>query len=177
MNLKATHKNIKDLTISAVCLALCMILPFFVGQLPEFARAISPMHIPVLLAGFAVGPLYAAIIGLIAPLLRFTLFGMPGMPMGAAMAFELATYGIISGVLYKAFPKKIAFIYVSLIIAMFIGRCVWVVVMARITTDPTIIGSDGLMYTAFVTAIPGIILHIVLIPVIVIALRRAKLLE
>ena len=83
--------RIQKLVLAAICLALCLVLPFLTGQIPEIGSMLSPMHIPVLLCGFIAGPLWAAAIGLIAPVLRFMLFGMPPLfPTGAAMCLELA---------------------------------------------------------------------------------------
>ena len=45
--------------------------------------------------------------------------------MGLAMAFELAVYGLIAGLLYSKLPKKISTIYLTLIAAMLCGRLVW----------------------------------------------------
>jgi hypothetical protein len=65
-------------------------------------------------------------------------------------------------------------VYVSLIIAMLAGRIVWGIVRVVLS------GVSGAAFTwaafmagAFTQAIPGIILHIVLIPVIVLALQKA----
>ena len=164
--------RVLKLVISAVCLALCMVLPFLTGQIPEIGSMLSPMHIPVLLCGFICGPAWAAVVGAVAPLLRFALFGMPPLfPTGVAMCVELATYGAVSGVLYRLLPRKPINVYVSLIAAMLAGRIVWGVVLS---------GASGAAFTwaafmagAFTQAIPGIILHIVLIPVIVLALQKA----
>ena len=83
--------RIRQLVFSAVCLALCMVLPFLTGQIPEIGGMLCPMHLPVLLCGLLCSPLWAAAVGFIAPLLRFVLFGMPPlMPTGLAMCFELA---------------------------------------------------------------------------------------
>ncbi|MCQ2554189.1 MAG: ECF transporter S component [Clostridia bacterium] len=169
-----SSKKLNNLILAAMFLALCMVLPFLTGQIPQIGSALSPMHIPVLLCGFFAGPGYAAIVGFIAPLLRFALFGMPPiMPTGIAMCFELATYGLISGLLYKKLPKKNAYVYVSLIVAMLCGRVVWG--LAR--TVLAGLGKGTFGWAAFIAggftkAIPGIILHIVLIPVIVMALKK-----
>ena len=89
---KTTRTPVLMLVTAAICLALCMVLPFLTGQIPEIGSALSPMHIPVLLCGFLCGPAYAAAVGAVAPLLRFALFGMlPIFPTGVAMCFELAT--------------------------------------------------------------------------------------
>lgn len=169
----------RKLVAAAVCLALCLVLPFLTGQIQQIGNALSPMHIPVLLCGFICGPWYALAVGFIAPLLRFVLFGMPPIfPIGVSMCFELAAYGALTGVLYRALPKKTLHLYTSLLGAMLGGRIVWGIVRAIISG----VSESGFTWAAFLAgaftnAIPGIILHIVLIPPIVMALRRTKLME
>lgn len=172
-----TSLQIRKLTYAALFLALALVLPFLTGQIPQIGSALSPMHIPVLLCGFLVGWPWGLAVGFIAPLLRSVIFGMPVMVPGAvAMAFELAVYGLVSGILYRLLPKKKWSIYVTLVVAMLAGRAVWGI--ARLI----IAGLSGNSFTwalflagAFTNAIPGIILHIVLIPVIVMVLERAGL--
>lgn len=171
------NKNTKslNLALSAISLALCMLLPFLTGQIKQIGNMLCPMHIPVLLCGFLCGPGYAAVVGALAPLLRFALFGMPVLyPTGVAMCFELAAYGVISGWLYRLLPAGRRSIYAALLGAMLGGRIVWGVVQA------ILLGLGGGAFTfgafmaaAFFNAVPGIVLHIVLIPVIVMALARA----
>ena len=166
--------RILKLTLAAVCLALCMVLPFLTGQIPEIGSMLCPMHIPVLLCGFLCGPAWAAVVGAVAPLLRFMIFGMPPLfPVGVAMCVELATYGAVSGCLYHALPCKPLYVYVSLLSAMVAGRVVWGVVRLVLS------GVSGTAFTwaaflsgALTQAIPGMILHIVLIPAIVLACKR-----
>lgn len=170
------NKNSKtlNLALSAISLALCLLLPFLTGQIKQIGNMLCPMHIPVLLCGFLCGPGYAAVVGAVAPLLRFALFGMPALyPTGVAMCFELAAYGAISGWLYRLLPGGRRSIYAALIGAMLGGRVVWGAVQAML------LGFGGGAFTlsafmagAFVNAVPGIVLHIVLIPVIVMALER-----
>lgn len=160
--------------LAAMFLALALVLPFLTGQLQQLGNALCPMHIPVLLCGFFCGPLYGLAVGFIAPILRFFLFGMPPiMPIGIGMAFELATYGAVSGLLYKALPKKKINIYVSLIVAMLAGRVVWGIVRVIMLGLGDIDFSWGAFISgAVLNAIPGIIIQIVLIPVLVMALER-----
>lgn len=169
----------KNLTLSGVCLALCLMLPFFTGQIPEIGGALCPMHIPVLICGFLCGWEYAGMVGFLAPLLRYVLFQMPPIfPTGIAMAFELAVYGIVTGVLYQKLPRRNMHIYTSLLIAMLMGRIVWgvaEVVIAGITK--TTFTWQAFMAGAFTTALPGIICHILLIPPIVMALKKAGVME
>ncbi len=166
--------TVKNLVLAALCLALALLLPFLTGQIPQIGSMISPMHIPVLLCGFLCGGPLGALVGAIAPLLRSAIFGMPPMfPTATAMAFELAAYGFLAGLLYKRLPKRVPYIYVSLILAMLGGRCVWGLVMWALT------GSNftfqAFLAGAFVNAVPAIIIHIVVIPLLVLALQRAKL--
>ncbi len=168
--------QVKKLCSSAICLALCLVLPFLTGQIPEIGRALSPMHIPVLLAGFICGPWWSLAVGFVAPLLRGLLFGMPALfPDGIAMAFELATYGLLSGLFYKKLPKRTGNIYISLIAAMLGGRMIWGIVRTILSGVSETAFSWALFLSgAFTSAIPGIILHIVLIPILVLALKKAK---
>lgn len=167
---------IVKLVYSAVCLALCLVLPFLTGQIPQVGSALCPMHFPVLIAGFICGPWWAMVVGLIAPLLRHVIFGMPPLLTAIAMAAELAAYGWVSGCLYSVLPKKTPYIYVSLIIAMISGRVLWGAVRVLLT------GVSGEPFTwslfiggAITGAIPGIILQLVLIPAVIMALKRANL--
>lgn len=170
-------KTVKNLTLSAMFLALCIILPFITGGVPQIGNAISPMHIPVLICGFVCGWQYGAAVGFIAPLMRSLLFLMPPMyPAAVSMAFELAAYGILCGLLYKAFPKKNVYIYPALIISMLGGRAVWGIaryIMAGLS------GSEFSMAMfvagAFTQAVPAIICHILLVPPVVMAFKKTKL--
>ena len=170
--------HIRHLTYAAICLALCLVLPFLTGQIPQIGSALCPMHLPVLLAGFVCGPWWAAAVGLVAPLLRHLIFGMPPILTAIAMAFELLTYGIVSGLLYRLLPKKTGYIYLSLIGAMIVGRVVWGVVQV------IILGLSGSSFTwaafwagAIANAIPGIIVQLVLIPLLVMALKKARIIQ
>lgn len=179
MQTETSNPAIRRMVSAAVCLALCMVLPFLTGQIPQVGSALCPMHIPVLLAGFLCGSWWAIAVGAAAPLLRFALFGMPPIfPTGVAMCFELAAYGLVSGVLYARLPKRTANIYVSLLTAMLAGRAVWGivrVVLSGVAGEP--FTWTAFMAGAFINAVPGIIVHILLIPVIVLALRRASYIE
>ncbi|MCQ2485419.1 MAG: ECF transporter S component [Clostridia bacterium] len=163
--------SLVKLVLAAMFLALAMVLPLLTGQLQQLGNALCPMHIPVLLCGFICGPLYGLAIGFIAPLLRFLIFSMPPiMPIGISMCFELAVYGLIAGVMYNALPKKKPYIYVSLITAMLAGRFVWGAARTVIYgLGKAPFGFAAFIAGGFTNAVPGIILHIVLIPILVMA--------
>ena len=170
-------KRTRKLTYSALYLAIALALPFITGQIPEIGAMLSPMHIPVLLCGFVCGWQWGMAVGLIAPMLRSVLFGMPTMyPAAIAMTPELAVYGAVSGLLYRLLPKKVWSIYVSLIVAMIAGRLVWGAARFLLAgLSGTEFPLSAFFAGAVLNAIPGIILHIVLIPILVMVLEKAKL--
>ena len=170
------NRNLKRMIYAAVCLALCMVLPFLTGQIPEIGKRLSPMHIPVFLCGFLCGWPWGLAVGAIAPILRSAIFGMPAMgPDAFSMMFELAAYGFLSGLLYRLLPRKPWSVYVTLVIAMLVGRLVWGA--AKWAFLGTAFTWKLFLAGAFVNALPGIILHLVLIPPIVLALNKAGFVE
>ena len=160
-------------------LALGLLLPFVTGQIPQIGKMLLPMHIPVLLCGLICGEKYGLAVGFLTPLLRSVLFSMPIFyPTAIAMAFELAVYGFMAGLLYKILPKKTINIYVSLIGAMVVGRIVWGLVMFCILGfDISKFGLVSFWAGAVANAIPGIIVQIILIPIIVMLLEKSKLIS
>lgn len=162
------------LVFAAVFLAAAIVLPFLTGQVQQIGNALCPMHIPVLLCGFFCGPLYAMSIGFLAPLLRFLVCGMPPLiPIGIPMCFELATYGLVSGCLYRLLPYKKINVYLSLVAAMIAGRIVWgFVYYILMRMNLTSFGMAAFVSGAFLNAIPGIIIQLLLIPLLVIKLKK-----
>ena len=167
-------KDLKKLVLAALFLALALVLPFLTGQIPEVGSMLCPMHIPALLCGFFCGWPWGVAVGFIAPVLRSVLFGMPPMfPVGICMSFELAAYGAVSGWLYAKLPKKKISIYGALLSAMVVGRLVWGVARFVCTgLDASAFGISAFWAGAVATAIPGIIVQIVLIPLLVMALEK-----
>ena len=151
-------KTTKKLTLSAMFLAIGMVLPFLTGQIPQIGNMMLPMHIPVLICGWQ----YGAVLGFILPLVRYLVFGMPVLfPTGTAMAFELMTYGLVIGLIYSFSRWKcIISLYRALIGAMIAG--------GTFTMKMFLAG-------AFFNAVPGIIIQLVLIPTVMVALGRTGL--
>ena len=168
------NTHIKKLILAALFLAMAMVLPFLTGQIPEVGAMLCPMHIPALLCGFFCGWPWGLMVGIVAPLLRSVTFGMPPMfPVAICMAFELATYGAVSGALYQKLPKKKSSIYVALLVAMVVGRLVWgAAQFVCMGLDPAAFGFAAFWAGAITSAIPGIIVQIILIPLLVMALEK-----
>ena len=170
--------NIKNMTMAAMFLALGLVLPFFTGQIPQIGSMLLPMHIPVFLCGLICGWQYGGIVGFILPLLRYAIFGMPVLfPNGIAMSFELMTYGLVVGLLYGISRWQcIRALYRSLIAAMLAGRAVWgVVQMIQLGVAGSGFGWQMFLAGAFLNAVPGIVLQLILIPALMLALHRTGL--
>lgn len=169
-----THHQLKNLMLAALFLALALVLPLLTGQIPEIGSMLCPMHIPALLCGFFCGWPWGLAVGLIAPVFRSLLFGMPPMfPTALCMSLELATYGAVAGLLYQILPPRNIFVYVSLLGAMIAGRLVWGA--ARFLCaglDPSAFGLSAFFAGAVTTAVPGIIVQLLLVPALVLALKR-----
>lgn len=170
--------RIKKTCICAICIALCYVLPV---ALHSFAlgTALSPMHIPVLLCGLVCGGFYGAFCGIAGPIVSSLLSGMPPVTMLFTMIPELLAYGLICGILMKRVRtgKLLPDIYIALATAMVLGRVVggiakalFITIMA--TGDAFSIGIWATSY--FAASLPGIVLHLVLIPALVLVLVKAR---
>lgn len=167
--------KLNNMVIAAMLLALGLVLPFLTGQIPNIGNMLLPMHIPVLLCGLICGWQYGAVIGLILPLLRSALFGMPELfPRATAMAFELMTYGLVIGLLYGLSKWQcIRALYRSLIVAMLAGRAVWGLVQTiQLGLSGSALTWKVFFAEAFINAVPGIIIQLILIPAIMVVLNQ-----
>lgn len=186
--MRKQSRGIKKLVLSAMFMAIGLVLPFITGQIQQIGNMLLPMHIPVLFCGLICGWQYGAVVGFVLPLLRYVLFGMPPIfPTGVSMSFELAVYGAVIGLIMQQLSKRnttdsgknyVRNLYLALIGAMLAGRIVWGLVrfiLARATMQPFTM--EMFMAGAFLTAIPGIIVQLILIPGIMAALKRAGVLN
>lgn len=169
----------RNVVLAALFLALAFVLPMITGHVPQIGAMLCPMHFPILLAGFVLGGPWGLAVGFIAPLLRSVLFGMPPLfPTAVSMAFELATYGFVSGVVYRKVKHTLPMTFVTLLTAMVAGRIVWGVVrfvLAGLTGSS--FPFSAFLAGALLNALPGIIAQLILIPLILTALQKAKVLE
>ncbi len=171
-------RKVNKLTLSAMFMALGLVLPFLTGQIPEIGNMLLPMHIPVFLCGLICSWQYGLTVGALLPLLRSFLFGMPPLyPKAIAMAFELAAYGFVAGFIYaKAKKKNLVSLYAGIIIAMLAGRAVWGIVQTVLLgLGNTPFSFAVFLSSAFIEAIPGIIIQLVLLPAIMLFIRKTKI--
>ena len=175
---KSVNKSLLNLVLSAMFLALGLVLPFLTGQIKEIGNMLLPMHIPVMLCGLVCGWQYGLVVGAIVPIMRSALFAMPIMfPSAISMAFELATYGFVIGYLFShAKWKCLKSLYRCLVISMVCGRVVWGLVQCVLLG----LGDNGFTLSMFLSgaiikALPGIILQLLLIPTVMLLLGKTHL--
>ncbi|MEG0291903.1 MAG: ECF transporter S component [Anaerovoracaceae bacterium] len=157
----------KKLVYAGLFLALGILLPqvfHFIPVGPNAGKMFLPMHIPVLLAGFMVGPMAGLLVGVMSPILSFAFFGMPPVFLLPAMVFELAAYGLVSGIL----NKNIKSVYLSLTLTLIVGRVVSAVMyVVLINLFGLKMLSMEVFFASLVMGLPGIAIQLVLIPVLV----------
>lgn len=173
---KMTH--VTKCATTAVCMALCVVLPLTLHAIPNGGKLFSPMHIPVLLCGLVCGWQYGLACGLAGPVLSSLLTSMPpmGSPTQYGMIVELAVYGLVAGLMMKLVHtgKQAADVYVSLLIAMLAGRIMGGLSKALIFSAGSYTFSTWAA-AYFTSGFPGIIVHLLLVPALYLALCKAHL--
>lgn len=165
---------IYHLAATAVCIALCVVLPMAFHFIPNGGILFSPMHLPVLLCGIICGPQYGLICGLAGPLVSSLLTGMLAAAYAPTMMIELAIYGLVIGLMmhFVHTGKQLADIYISLLTAMLSGRILTGIVRALIFAKGTY--TIQMWATGyFVSCFPAILLQLVLVPILYTALQKA----
>ncbi len=168
----------QKMVLAAMFLAVGIILPFLTGQIKSVGKMLLPMHLTVILCSLICGYKYGAAVGFILPVLRSFLFGMPVMyPSAVAMSFELLTLGFLVDFIYsKSKWQCTKTLYKALLLSMVAERIVWGVAQL------ILLGIKGESFTlevfaagAVIDAVPGIVIQLILVPIIMLALKKAKL--
>lgn len=167
---------VKKSIITAVCIALCVVLPQAFHAIPNAGSIYCPMHIPVLLCGLICGWQYGLLCGIAGPLVSALITGMPPAAVLPGMLVECAAYGALTGLMMQLVHTKKVYpdLYISLLVAMLGGRIISGIAKALIFSAGSY-SMTAWVTGSFVTSLPGIIIHLVLIPSIVYALMKAKL--
>lgn len=169
---ESTRKETFKLVLAAMFVALGLVFPTIFHTFNMAGPMFLPMHIPVLLCGLICGWKYGLLVGIVTPLLSSAMTGMPPMyPVGVTMMLELGTYGLVTGLV----AKKQNYI-VALVVAMLAGRLVSGLANVALLGVAKY-GIKAFLTGSFVTALPGIILQLVLIPAVMLLLDRTHVLE
>lgn len=166
---------VKKLSFTAVCAALCLVLPMAFHSIPNAGTVFLPMHIPVLLCGLICGWPYGLVCGIIGPFLSSIITGMPPAAMLPSMMVECAAYGCVTGLMMKFVRtgKLLPDLYISMVTAMVLGRVISGLAKSLIFAPGT--APFAWVTTSLVAGIPGICIQLILMPLVIIALTRARL--
>lgn len=167
-----TKRN-KNLILSALFLALCVIVPIIFhgfGAGPVFL----PMFLPILLTGFLIEFPYAMLVGLLGPFLSALLTGMPPLvPNALLMAMEgVAASGLAS---YLFFRRRLN-LWLCLIAAIAAERLILFLfgfIFAPIFHLP----GEWFAFYKLIESMPGILLQLILTPIILNLLWHKNLLQ
>jgi len=166
----------KKVVLTALFIALGLTLPMITANVPMIGNMLLPMHFPIIICGLICGVGYGALAGVITPLLRSFIFGMPPLfPIATAMAFELAAYGAVAGLVYVVIQKSKGSVYPALIISMLSGRAVWgVVTFILFRMMGKTLTLQMFLAGAFTNAVPGIVGQLIIIPVLMYYLAKHR---
>ena len=169
-----TRSAIRNMTMAAVCVALCVVLPIAFHSIPDAGTVFLPMHIPVLICGMICGWPYGLLCGLMGPLVSSALTGMPPIAILPAMMVECGTYGMVSGLVLKVVrtQRTYADLYIAQIMAMLAGRVISGIAKALIFSPGMAL--SAWVTASFITALPGILIQLIFLPSVVCTLMKAK---
>lgn len=176
--MKNHNNKLISLALTAMFIGIGLVLPFLTGQIQQIGNMLLPMHLPVMLCGLICGWQYGLFAGMVLPVMRSFLFTMPVLyPTAIAMSFELATYGFVIGFLFgRAKWKCLKSLLRCLAISMLAGRLVWGIatfVLVGFSLDK--FGFYTFLAGAFINALPGILLQVILIPSIMLLLDKTHI--
>ncbi len=179
IKLTKTRELIKNMCITAMCIALCVVLPMAFHSIPKGGMIFSPMHLPVFLCGLICGPFFGLLCALAGPILSMLITGMPGVSSLPGMLVELSIYSIIPYLFLKItkFKHLYPFLYIAVALGIVIGRSLGGVMSSLLYT-----GEGGYQFSMFVNSYiivgwPGILIQIVVIPNLVYFLIKNRIIK
>ena len=188
------------LTGTALLLALGVVLPIVFHAFPLGGRIFLPMHLPTFVAGLVLGPVAGLVVGAGSPIVSGLLTGRPTVFYMVPMVFELATYGLVAGLVRPRFAallgrrataggdgesghvgrpvptaSPLAAVSMALVCSMLAGRVVWVGAVVWLApviglTARTIAMALGAIGAGWI----GMAIQLALIPAIVRAIERTR---
>ena len=167
--------SVKNMTLTAVCVALCVVLPIAFHSIPNAGSVFLPMHIPVLICGMICGWPYGLLCGFMGPLLSSAITGMPPIAILPAMMVECGTYGMVSGIMLKLVHTRSTYgdLYIALVTAMLAGRVLSGIAKALVFMPG--MAMSAWIAASFITALPGILIQLVFLPSVVLTLMKARI--
>lgn len=173
---KLTVKSIVAVSLVALAVLLPQIVHLAAGQ----AGGVTwlPMYLPVLLAGCLLGTSWGLAVGVASPLVSFALTSLWGsaMPASARLPFmiaELAVFAAVSGLFSKNIFKNGLFAFAATALAIVCGRAVFM--LSVIIFQSVAPFTPALVWSQIQSGLAGAAAQAVLVPLVVMAVRRLML--
>lgn len=153
----------RKIVVTSFFVCIGVILPTIFHSFNMMGNVFLPMHIPVLICALICKERWGTICGFLVPIISSILTGMPPIfPVAIVMGFELACYGFLLPKLLNKYN-----IYISLIIALSLVRVVSCIInFILLGVVPSYTALYTFIIGLFITALPGILIQIILIPII-----------
>ena len=164
-------------------IAMGILLPFLLHMIggDALGSSLLPMHIPVLLGGFFLGPAAGLFVGGVTPVLSFLIRPMPALPRLPFMVVELAAYCFFTGLFYQKLKWPV---FPSLVLSMAAGRVAnFLAYLAALylfgqNLPGKFAASAWLSLVDTIgRGLPGIVLQLICIPLLLFALKKGGLLH
>lgn len=176
--MKITYKAI----VSAGLIALAIILPQIVHIALGQSGGVKwlPMYLPVLIGGCLLGSKWGLCVGMLSPLASFIITSAMGdpMPMAARLTFmmaELAIFAMVSGLFTKRIAKSGLMAFPAVISAQIVGRVAFLGLVAVLQFAAPF--TAKMIWSQIQEGIYGLIAQAIIVPLIIIALRKLMLKE
>lgn len=163
LKITRTKEIIFSTAFTAMAVYAPMLVHYFGGV--DAGRKLLPMPFFVLLAGVMLGWRAGLVTALASASISFLLTGMPKVELLPFVTLQLATYGFFAGFLKEKYN-----VFLSTFTSIILG---WIAIgIAQIFFSK--IGAINYVISGMKIGIIGILLELVLIPAIVVGVRRLK---
>ena len=153
------------LTVGFVSLSVGVPLTVHLLGGPALGRTFLPMHFFILCAGLILGWQPGLAAGILSPAISFSMSGMPPLHLLLPLTLEMATYGLVAGLMRKVFHRNP---WLSLATALIAGR----IVVAASVSLLGIKGPVAYLTGSIYAGLPGIAIQVAFLPLIVKMLSR-----
>ena len=151
----------KYYVFSVAFISAAVFFPWLAHQFQLAGARFLPMHFFIIIAGFLFGWRIGVAVGVLSPLMSYSITQMPSVAILPEVILELAVYGLVTGLL----RERNLHIGLALVGAMFLGRLarLFFVLAWGLETDP---------FFYFQISWPGIVLQLASIPLIIYLLQK-----
>jgi len=167
-----TYTDIRSYVFTFVFVALAVLVPWVFHQYHLAGPTYLPMHIFVLIAGLIFGWRTGLIVGVLTPLVSYSVSGMPVLTILPQIVVEISIYGLVAGLLREKLNMPVVWSLLGAMIAGRIALCLAVSAIYLVAGEIySPLGPESnpliVVWSTFKQGWPGIIIQLALIPLII----------